>query len=212
VRSMPPILALYETRLTVSDLSRSIAFYRDDVGRRLFCSLTYMVCPQQVWAVEVSILDNLFESRRRTPADNWPTTVPLILDSEVKAFHPFCFEHSEQVRKLDARDFEREREGRGFVGSDKLTGVAEMCFQRRWRLYHDDAWPSELRPWRGEQCRHDDVTEFDCLFGRPRLNDLSETDRTKVEDLSVPTAGCNIYCALFSGRVPQFDFSIASIS
>jgi hypothetical protein len=90
VRSMPPILALYETRLTVSDLSRSIAFYRDDVGRRLFCSLTYMVCPQQVWAVEVSILDNLFESRRRTPADNWPTTVPLILDSEVKAFHPFA--------------------------------------------------------------------------------------------------------------------------
>jgi lactoylglutathione lyase len=32
MRSMPPVLGLYETHLTVSDLSRSIAFYRNDVG------------------------------------------------------------------------------------------------------------------------------------------------------------------------------------
>jgi lactoylglutathione lyase len=30
--AMPPVLGLYETHLTVSDLSRSIAFYRDVVG------------------------------------------------------------------------------------------------------------------------------------------------------------------------------------
>lgn len=108
--------------------------------------------------------------RGHAPAVDRPrSTFPFCLDCKVKLLQSVRLKHSEHVRKLLARDLQRQVERRKMLGSKEKTRVRRLRLHRSWSKDQYNAGPCKPRIRGGERCRHDDVAKFN----RPPAADRS---------------------------------------